>query len=281
MKMKKTKKLILGSSVILFLLLASGCNLPSSGQEYTVDELVATYQQQTLSAGGGGSSTDDTNGNGSEITETLQPKVTMTPTITLTPTQEKPMVSVSVDTNCRSGPGKIYDWIGGLLVGEQAEVVGQSMDGQYWVIKNPDKAGECWLWGNYATVTGPTAALPKYTPPPTPTPAFAWEGSWTTYNVATDGTWSMTYPMSISVNKKDFSATIDVGGGNIIELTGTISDDYLSVSGTWTSPGLTGTFKFVSLGVNQYQGNGDNGTEIFGWCGGRGGAGEPSPCYVP
>jgi len=97
---------------------------------------------------------------------------TQTPTITLTFTPTVPMVTVSQNTNCRTGPGVIYDLIGGLLIGEEAVVVGKYTAGNYWIINNPDAAGTCWLWGQYATVSGNTAGLPEYTPPPTPTPTF-------------------------------------------------------------------------------------------------------------
>jgi hypothetical protein len=69
------------------------------------------------------------------------------------------------------GPGKVYDRVGALLVGQVAEVVGRNLNGNYWYIRNPnDSNGFCWLWGEYATVTGNFAALPVFTPPPTPTP---------------------------------------------------------------------------------------------------------------
>ena len=80
------------------------------------------------------------------------------------------MATVSVNTNCRTGPGVVYDLIGALLVGEQAVVVGKYTAGNYWIINNPDSSGTCWLWGQYATVSGNTAGLPEYSQPPTPTP---------------------------------------------------------------------------------------------------------------
>jgi uncharacterized protein YgiM (DUF1202 family) len=111
------------------------------------------------------------------VTNTVPPPVftdtpTLEPTTAFTPTPEIPQVSVSVETNCRTGPGRIYDWIGSLREGEKAEVVARSSVSGYWYIKNPDRSGGCWLWGEYATVTGNTDALPVYTPPPTPTPTF-------------------------------------------------------------------------------------------------------------
>ncbi len=102
-------------------------------------------------------------------TFTLTPSLTPTPTFTLTP--EVPMVSVSVQTNCRSGPGPAYDILGILNVGQTAEVVGRSVYNDNWIIKLPSNpAVTCWLWGQYATVTGNTGALPVFNPPPTPTP---------------------------------------------------------------------------------------------------------------
>lgn len=278
----KNKSRLISISFLILVLLLTGCNLPGANQDLSVEDWVATYEQQTAVAMGGEVTPGDGGaGAAPTVTQTIQPTITLTPTFTLTPTESKPMVSVSVDTNCRTGPGKIYDWIGALLVGEVAEVVGKTADGQYWVIKNPDKAGECWLWSNYASVTGPTANLVEYTPPPTPTPVIDWAGSWTTYNVAQDNSWHFSYPMFLSVNGSTLTGTVDLGGGQTVNLTGTISEDFKTVSGTWIGPALDGTFEFFALGPNQFQGNGDNGSQVFGWCGSRSGAGEPSPCYTP
>jgi hypothetical protein len=58
-----------------------------------------------------------------------------------------------------------------LEVNQVAEVVGRNAAGNYWIIRNPNRPGEtCWLWGNFATVTGDTSVLPVFTPPPAPTP---------------------------------------------------------------------------------------------------------------
>jgi len=99
--------------------------------------------------------------------------VTLPPAPTVTPTLSKPMVSVSVGTNCRLGPGKSYKLVGYLLVGEETEVVARNPSENYWYVRNLDKPNKfCWLWGNYATLTGDYASLPVFTPPPTATPEF-------------------------------------------------------------------------------------------------------------
>jgi hypothetical protein len=79
-------------------------------------------------------------------------------------------VSVSMDTNCRTGPGEPFSSIGSLMIGETAEVVGRSPNWDFWIIKNPDDPGTCWLWAQHATVIGDTSKLPIIQPPATPTP---------------------------------------------------------------------------------------------------------------
>ncbi len=106
------------------------------------------------------------------MTPAIPPTVTFTPTIALSATPSVPMASVSENTNCRTGPGKVYDYIGAFTVGEKAEVVGKNTASDYWIIKNPDSNGNCWLWGYYATVVGNTDNLQEYAIPPTPTPSI-------------------------------------------------------------------------------------------------------------
>ena len=108
-----------------------------------------------------------------DITATLFPTITLSPQPLFTNTPIVPIMSVSVSTNCRSGPGKVYDLQGALLVGETAEVYGRDPTSRYWFIRNPDSGADfCWAWGEYATISGSTQLLPVFTPPPTPTPTI-------------------------------------------------------------------------------------------------------------
>jgi len=214
-------------------------------------------------------------------TLTPSPTFTLSPTITLSSTLEVTMASVSHSTNCRTGPDTVFDNIGALLVGEQAEVVGQTTNGMYWIIKNPDRSGECWLWGYYATVTGPTEGLPFYDPPPTPTPAFVWAGTWSVMIGPAEGGMYTSYTMNVVTAGREFTGSLN-RGGVMIPYIGTISNDYLSASGTWQEEvDETGPFKFYAVGVNQFQGNISDGGP-FGFCGARSGTGFPPPsCYRP
>lgn len=104
-------------------------------------------------------------------TFTPEPTLSATPEFTLTP--ETPLISVSADTNCRTGPGAIFERVGILSVGETAEIVGREPKGEYWYIRNPDENPEfCWVWGAYATVTGNLLPLVYMTPPQPPESSF-------------------------------------------------------------------------------------------------------------
>ena len=109
-----------------------------------------------------------------------QPTLTMAPTVAPAATQALPptvvptmvsttaKVSVSVNTNCRLGPAIQYPILCGLLVDEEAEIVGRLRNNSYWLIKNPDATGECWITGAYATPVGPYTQVPVKTAPPWP-----------------------------------------------------------------------------------------------------------------
>jgi hypothetical protein len=69
-------------------------------------------------------------------------------------------VTVSVATNCRLGPDQNFASVYGMPVGQVAKVVAKNSYSGYWIIEIPGQNGQtCWLWGQYATVTGDTAAL--------------------------------------------------------------------------------------------------------------------------
>ncbi len=92
------------------------------------------------------------------------------PAPTIEPTIGVPMISASIDTNCRKGPGTIYEAISYLLIGKTSEVVKKYQNGSWWVIKDPNDPNRlCWVWGQTTLVTGPWQQLAEATQPPTPT----------------------------------------------------------------------------------------------------------------
>ena len=109
-------------------------------------------------------------------TPTPEPTMTVTPGLETSPEQPEitlkgSAVGVLVNTNCRSGPGKVYKYLGALLVGEEASIYGSDPSGSWYYINNPDvEDGFCWIWGFYAQTSQNIAALPVFTPGPTPVP---------------------------------------------------------------------------------------------------------------
>ncbi|HSG44762.1 MAG TPA: hypothetical protein VLA72_16565 [Anaerolineales bacterium] len=129
-------------------------------------------------------------------TPTISPSPTLSPTVTFTPspvftaTPLVPQISVSVPTNCRVGPGKVYDRVGALLVGEVTQIYGRALSGNYWYVANPDvPGGFCWLWGEYASLVGNYQVLPIFTPPPTPTPVPAFLASYSGLESCNNNWW--------------------------------------------------------------------------------------------
>lgn len=166
------KKIRFAALFTVFALALASCNLPFGQTPVPTPDVMGTvaaaFTQTALAMGSSPSALPPSFTNTPGVTDTPSP--TSTPTFTSTP--ETPLVSVSVNTNCRVGPGKVYDWVGALLVGETTEVTGRTQDNKYYYVRNPDvPGGFCWLWANYATTTGNIAVLPIFTPPPTPTPA--------------------------------------------------------------------------------------------------------------
>lgn len=102
------------------------------------------------------------------VSETASP-VVGPPTVTVTASPGVPMVSVTVGTNCRTGPGRVYDRIGGAPVGVKFVIVGKHTPSNYWIIRLQD-GRECWLWGQHAVVEGNVNSLPELNAPPRPTP---------------------------------------------------------------------------------------------------------------
>jgi hypothetical protein len=155
------KRLTLIFSLLMITAL-SACNLPSGqGDATPTPDLALTI---TALAAPGNEATP------TALENTATPEFTATPAFT--PTPSVPTVTVSVNTNCRTGPGVVYPLVGGLNVGQSAEIIGKSTGTNYWIIKLPSNGAVCWLWGEYATVSGNVANLQEYAIPPTPTPTL-------------------------------------------------------------------------------------------------------------
>ncbi|MCE9647230.1 MAG: hypothetical protein K8S20_14635 [Chloroflexi bacterium] len=137
------------------MLVLSACNLPAnivtSGPEQPATSTEATVELP------------DTQTPTETATETPVPE----PSDTATP--EPPLAKVGRETNCRVGPGGLYDLVATYQAGQLVEVVAKDLGGGYWFVKNPEKPEEqCYLLANNITITGDTSTLPQFTPLPSP-----------------------------------------------------------------------------------------------------------------
>jgi hypothetical protein len=100
---------------------------------------------------------------------TFTPEFTATATQTITP--QIVYADVFKETNCRTGPGSMYDLVVVIPADSKMEVIAKDLGGGYWFVKtlwHPETT--CWLWGTNAKIEGDTSALPEFTPMPSPTP---------------------------------------------------------------------------------------------------------------
>jgi len=154
-------------ALIFFCALLTACNVPL--REYPQDDLnnqAATLVAMTLNA-----ISTPTSTNTALPTPTQAEKVTGTPTPTITPTYSVPMLKINEATNCRNGPGQSYDILFTFNPGATVEIVGSYPTNNYWTVKWQGGDGFCWVWGEYATVSGSYWTVPTVNPPATVTPS--------------------------------------------------------------------------------------------------------------
>jgi hypothetical protein len=203
---------------------------------------------------------------------------------TLTPTLGVPLVTVSQDTNCRAGPAIYYAHVTTVSAGVPAEVVALHAQGdEYVIIANPNGSGRCWLWLQYADIKDFSAYnLPTINTPPTPTPSFNWNGTWTIWFGSPPSSHST---IVLTQAGNSVSGSFDFLGPSTVTHSGTLSANFQILSGTWSSTnGSSGGFQWQIKEGNSNQFVGSvwtDGSEPVDFCGARLGASQPSPCFWP
>jgi len=153
-------------------LVLSACNLPGSR---ATSEVRLPAEQATANPAAVSESTATQTMPAEAVptgTATLTPTQTRTPKPSATSTPEPPAAEVVRESNCRIGPGGIYKLVATYQVGQLLDVVARDLGGGYWFVQNPEKPEEqCYLLAQNIRISGETTALPKYTPPASPTAA--------------------------------------------------------------------------------------------------------------
>ena len=277
--MRKTLIFVFAAAALL--LQACGGTDAAAAIQTGIAQTLQIAQLQTAAAGGGqaASATPEPG------LPSNTPLPSDTPTPAFTSTSSIPYVSVSTNTNCRTGPAVFYDWVTTVNVGEQVEVL-KTFSFDYAVVRNPHGSGECWLWLQYANQQNFSGYnLPQATQPPTPTytptsQVYIWEATWS-IKVMSGSTWTGTGSFSESGDAISGSFTLNPGGLNYT-FTGTLNDSHQEAHGNWTlQGGGSGTFdwRIKSGNTNQIIGNLSSGSYEF--CAAKNGASLPDPCEWP
>jgi hypothetical protein len=125
-----------------------------------------------------------------------------------------------------------------------------------------------------AVISTPTnTSVPEVLPTSTPseeifTP-FDWTGQWTAFFGDEGG---ILFRATLVISREG-NTIIGVHGTQIF--TGALSEDGLSVIGTWVNSPTSGEFGWTIVGENQFCGNTEG---AFAYCGARYGASRPDPC---
>jgi hypothetical protein len=111
---------------------------------------------------------------------TPSPIVTITQTGTITPTYSAPLLRFDGNTNCREGPGTSYKVVTVLRAGQKIQPTG--IQGNYWIVQNPNGKGTCWVATDYATPSGSVWTLTTMTAPVPPTGEPPTAPKWANWN---------------------------------------------------------------------------------------------------
>lgn len=208
-----------------------------------------------------------------------------TPTLSPTLKSTSPMVSVSENTNCRTGTNSAFTLVGILMVGEEAEIIGVARNGGYYYIQLPDNNGKCWLWDYYASTSGNLDSLTVMDPPATPTitmtptPSASFKGNWDVWlDLDDDLTLCDLY---LNQSGKKISGDVECED-DTYSLYGEIQEDQVTVYGTGDGDDMDFSFTIRILSAGgQFSGNyrGDDDSGAF--CGALEGYSKPGTCYGP
>lgn len=167
----KTKKTIVGMITIILLVIASGCTPAAATPNLAATMAVNVAVEQTLAAMHTQSMNTEIAYQQQHPTETPTPSAT--PTSAYTPTPEKVTLTLSKDTYCRAGIYTKSPFVALMTAGQTYDVLAvDPAKDAYYVVEPNHTFTYCWLWGEFASISGNSASLPVYTPQPLPTPTF-------------------------------------------------------------------------------------------------------------
>jgi len=158
-------------SVIVIWGLVMSCNMPF-GSSALPEQPQDSYVTETPSI----ASPSNAQSNADSVSPTFTPVtpvvVVITATLNSTETPCFPSALAPTPVNIRSGPGTVYEVIGGLNKDQSAKIAGKSPDGTWWYIEIPSSSGSYgWVGGTVVNASCVPSSLVVIPAPPTPLPA--------------------------------------------------------------------------------------------------------------
>ena len=139
------RPLIAGCLLVLGALLSAGCSLLAAAEPTPTPSQTATLTPTSTATATLTPSPSPTFTATPTPSPTATRQPTHTPTATLTPTPEFPPVTVSMQANCRYGPGVAYLYRWGLYPGDKADVRGRNWSGSWlWIHPFNLEGANCW-----------------------------------------------------------------------------------------------------------------------------------------
>ncbi len=135
---------------IFLMFTITACNLPGGLSDPSINDQAATIVAMTLQAA---------------TTPTPQTILNTPTAISIVTKSGSPAtLTVTDNTNCRSGPGKNYAKLTTIPAGTTVSIVGRDATGSFLIVTPADGSANCWVDGTLGTVNGDTATLPEVTP---------------------------------------------------------------------------------------------------------------------
>lgn len=154
--MMKRVPVFLASALIM--LTVASCNMPNTQQNGgpSTGQEAATIAAATVSAAL----------TTAPITPFASPAARATPVAS--PTAAKVMLSLTADSNCRSGPGGSFTVVTSFGTGANLEITAKNTANNFWLVRIPNSTDTCWVSGANAKTSGDTASLAEATPASAP-----------------------------------------------------------------------------------------------------------------
>ncbi len=158
---------------------------------------------------------------------------TQTSAPAFTPTSASARVTVTKNTNCRTGPSTDYAILLTLPAGTEVEVLGRNSGSDFYYVQDPNDPGKgCWIWSQLATIlSGEIVLLPVFTPAALPKPAVVQPTAAPACNVTT----------AIYINNT-------TGGTLTLYLTGPAKYTFYVGTGSQTINVCDGSYSYTAYG---------------------------------